>query len=95
MKKRGEVTAVRDLFEKYKKRLQAPQKTVELEAIRVVGEIAEFTLKEYQVAYTVSTRTLAFNVPSLLKQELKLHYKTILDELKTRLGEKSAPLNII
>ena len=95
MKKRGEITAVRDLFEKYRKHLQAPQKSVELEAIRVIGEITQLTLKEHQVAYTVSTRTLSLQVPSLLKQELKRHQADILQELKARLGEKSAPYHLL
>jgi hypothetical protein len=95
MKKRGEITAVRDLFAKYRKHLQAPQKSVELEAIRVIGEITNLTLKEHQVAYTVSTRTLAIQVPSLLKQELKKHQPEILIELKARLGEKSAPYHLL
>lgn len=94
-KRRGEITAVKDLFEKYRKHLQAPQKSVELEAIRVIGEVTTLTLKEHQVAYTVSTRTLALRVPSLLRQELKLHQAEILLELKTRLGEKSAPYHLL
>jgi predicted metal-dependent hydrolase len=95
MKRRGEVTAVKDLFEKYKKTLQAPQKTVELEAIRVIGELTNITIKEHQVAYTVSTRTLSIQVPSLIKQELKKRFPEILNEIKARLGDKSAPYLIL
>lgn len=95
MKKRGEITPVRDLFEKYRKNLHAPQKTVEVEAVRVIGELIHITLTDQQIRYTVSTRTLSIQVPSVLKQELRRHYPIILQELKARLGEKSAPQVIL
>lgn len=95
MKRRGEITPVRDLFAKYRKNLQAPQKTVELEVIRLIGESYGINLREDQVTYTVNNRTVAFLVSSILRQELKKHHKDILDKLKARLGEKSAPHNII
>ena len=94
-KRRGEIIAVRDLFEKYRKTLQAPQKTVELEAIRVIGELTNLTLKEHQVEYVVSSRVLAIKAPSLLKQEIKLKHKEVLAELKKRLGAKSSPNTIL
>ncbi len=95
LKRRGEITAVKDLFEKYRKTLQAPQKTVELEAIRVIGEITNLKLKEEQVSYTVSTRVLSVNAPSLIKQELKIKHNSIIDELKKRLGVKNSPQTIL
>ncbi len=91
LKRRGEIVPVRDLFEKYRKTLQAPQKTVELEAIRVIGELVHITLKEHQVAYTPSSRVLAINAPSILKQEVALRRDVVLAELKLRLGAKNAP----
>jgi len=94
-KKKGEIVKVKDLFEKYKKILQPPQKTVELESIRVIGEVSNIKLLEQQVGYTVSTRTLAIKAPSLLKQEVKIHNKEILEELKNRLGEKNSPKHIL
>ena len=94
-KRRGEITAVRDLFAKYKTTLQAPQKTVELETILIVGEMLGITLKENQVAYTVSSRVLHIKAPSVIKQEVQLKNPTILAELKKRLGVKSAPLTIL
>jgi hypothetical protein len=93
-KRRGEIVAVKDLFAKYKTTLKAPQKTVELEAIRVVGELFNFTLREDQVLYIPNTKTLSFNVPGLLKQEIKLRQNDILSELSSRLGEKSSPKSI-
>ncbi len=95
MKRRGEITAVKDLFEKYRTRLRAPQKTVELEAIRVIGEVTGLVLKEHQVAYTVSSRVLSLQVSSLIKQEIKKKSPEVFFELKARLGEKGAPQQII
>jgi hypothetical protein len=94
-KKRGEITAVRDLFEKYRKTLQAPQKTVELEAIKIIGELTGIKLREDQISYLPSTRVLSINAPSLIKQELKTKNKQILDELKNSLGVKSSPQTIL
>jgi hypothetical protein len=94
-KRRGEITAIKNLFEKYRKTLQAPQKTVELEGIRIIGEMTNITLREDQLEYTVSTRVLSVKAPSLIKQEIKMKQQAVLDELKNRLGAKSAPQTIL
>jgi hypothetical protein len=94
-KRRGEVTSVKDLFSKYKLLLTPPQKTVEMEVIRVVGECVGLRLAEGQVAYTVSTRTVNLQVSGMIKQEVKIKQQEILAELKRRLGEKNAPVHIL
>lgn len=94
-KRRGEIVAVRDLFAKYRNTLQAPQKSVEIESIRVIGEIINYKLTEDQVKYTVTSRTLCITAPSLIKQELRFHHKTIIIELKNSLGVKNAPQCIL
>jgi hypothetical protein len=94
-KKSGEITPVRDLFEKYRKNLKAPQKTVELEAVRVIGELLNLKIKEELVSYTPSSRTLVLHVPSLLKQEIKLRQNEVLSELKSRLGDKGCPTTLL
>jgi hypothetical protein len=94
-KRRGEVVAVKDLFAKYRSTLIAPQKTVELEMIRAVGEVCNFTLKEEQVVYTVSTKTISLRVPAVLRQEIKLREKDLLKVLAGALGKKNAPLHVI
>ncbi len=95
LKRRGEIVAVKDLFEKYRKTLQAPQKSVELEGIRIIGELTKIKLREDQVEYTVSTRILAVKASSLVKQEIKIKHKLILEELKKQLGAKSCPQTIL
>jgi hypothetical protein len=94
-KRRGEIVAVKDLFLKYRQTLQAPQKTVELEAIKVIGEITSIKLTEHQMEYTVSSKTLFVNAPSMIKQEIRLKNKQILEALKNNLGIKSAPKTLI
>ena len=94
-KRREEIIAVRDLFAKYRHTLQAPQKSVEIESIRIIGEITSLKLTEEQVKYTVTSRTLCVTAPSLVKQELKFHHETIIIELKNSLGVKNAPQCIL
>ncbi len=93
--RQGEVVAVRDLFSKYKNTLIAPQKTVELETVRVVGEMFGIKLKEESVTYTVSTRTVYIQVSGMIKQEIKINSPVIIGELKKRLGNKNAPETIL
>lgn len=94
-KRRGEVVAVRDLFSKYKNTLIAPQKTVELETIRVVGELVGLKLTEPSVSYTVSSRTIKIQASGMIKQEIKIRSEAILAELKKRLGSKNAPQTLL
>lgn len=79
------------LFEKYKTRFKAPQATVEKECVAVIKEVTGFELSINQVTYTVSTRTISLQVPSLLKSELRFHYTAILKQLTDRLGKDVCP----
>lgn len=94
-KRRGEIIAVKDLFAKYRSILKAPQKSVEMAAVRVIESVSSVRLKEGQISYTVASRTLFVRAPSLIKQELQFHHQTILVELKNDLGEKNCPKNIL
>ncbi len=94
-KRRGEVVPIKDLFAKYKQTLIAPQKTVELEFVRVVGEEIGIKLSEDQVSYTVATRTVAVRASSLLRQEIRLRESAVLSGLKKALGAKNCPLHIV
>jgi hypothetical protein len=86
---------VSDLFETYKTRFKAPQKTVEKECIAVITTVTQFTLTEAQVKYTVSTRTIAIQAPSILKNELRFKQQQILQELENRLGKDGCPKVIL
>ncbi|MEZ4103873.1 MAG: hypothetical protein R3B60_01150 [Candidatus Paceibacterota bacterium] len=94
-KRRGEIVKVGTLFEKYKNTLIAPQKTVETEALRVIGEMVGIKLNEDQVSYTVSAKILYINSSSLVKQEIVFHKEKILSELVKNLGQKNSPQNIL
>jgi len=80
-----------DLFERYKTRFKAPQGSVEKEGILVIKAVTNFDLKPEQVVYTVSTKTLSLQVPSILKTEIMFYKSEILAELKKNLGSDSSP----
>lgn len=84
-----------NLLLKYKKHLKPPQASVEKECIEVIKEVTGFLLKEGQVKYTVSSRTLHLQVPSVLKSELKAQYPNILLALKSRLTAAHSPTTIL
>lgn len=94
-KSRGEIVAVRDLFAKYRQTLQAPQKSVELEAIKAIGEVVGIKLNEEQLRYTVSSRVLHIKAAGILKQEIKLKESEVIKHLNEVLGKKNAPKTIL
>lgn len=94
-KSRGEIVAVKDLFAKYRQTLQAPQKSVEVEAIKAIGEVVGLKLNEDQVRYTVSSQILHIKASGMLKQEIKIKEKEIIKNLKQALGTKSSPKTIL
>ncbi len=93
--RRGQITPIKDLFAKYKERLIAPQKTVELCFIKNVGEVTGLRLGEHEVAYTVTTRTLTIKAASIKRQEILLRKEELLDRLKKELGKNACPEALI
>lgn len=89
--RRGEITKVSDLFEKYKKVLRAPQSSVIKEVIDVITDLTGVTLSPKYIKYAVHSRTISLTAPAVLKQEIKLHQDEILIHLKARLGETNVP----
>jgi hypothetical protein len=84
-----------DLFERYNKRFKAPQASVEKECITVIKEITSIEVTLKYITYTVSTRTIFIQAPSLLKSELRFHHSSILQALEKRLGKDVCPKVII
>ncbi len=82
---------VGSLFERYKKRFVAPQASVEKMCAEVIKEVTGFSVSEENIKYTVSTKTIALSVPSILKSELKFHHQRILTTMKDRLGDRTTP----
>ena len=95
-KPRGQgIVRVSDLFKKYTQVLKAPQGVVVTAFIEVVKDLLETTLTPDQCTYSVATKTLVVRASGMLKTEIILQKKNIIDHLKGRLGEKSAPQEIL
>lgn len=92
--KEHKITAVGDLFAVYRRRLQAPQKTVVKEVVVVVNEVTGILVQEKHFSYNVHTKTVTCNTPSAIRTEVHLYRSEILRRLKDRLGEKSAPTGL-
>jgi hypothetical protein len=85
----GELIKIGSLFEKYQKTLKPPQKTIEKACREVIFELTNITLTPEQVRYTVSTKTIYIQAPSILKNELKLRSQEILEALQKQLRGSS------
>ena len=93
---RGEgIKPLGSLFEKYKNQLRAPQGSVVSAFCEVVEDLYGYSIGKDKVMYSVRSRTLSLRISGPLKTEIQLKKKEILTHLKGRLGEKSAPTNIL
>lgn len=91
----GEIKKLSSLFDKYKTLLKAPQGVVIDSFCEVVEELVGLRVRKESVRYTVHSKTLSVSVSGPLKSEIKLRKKEILAHMKGRLGEQSAPVDII
>lgn len=95
-KQRGQgITKISDLFKKYKDVLRAPQGVVVDAFIEVVFERLGVRIEKEQCTYGVATKTLSIRVPGMIKSEIKLQKKIILNRMAEKLGDKSAPTEIL
>lgn len=94
-KGRGEIVKLGDLFEKYRKNLQAPEKTVIIAFEEVVFDLLEIRIPKGKVKYVPTSKIISLIGGGPLKSEINLHKEDILNHLKGRLGEKSAPKDIL
>lgn len=94
MKRRGELIKVSGLFEKYKKTLIAPQSSVVTVFTEVVSDVCKINLKKNQVTYSVTSKTITLQTPSIIKHEILRVQQEVLDHCRGRLGDKSCPKNI-
>ncbi len=92
---RGEITKIADLFAVYKMRLKAPQGVVVKTFSEVVHDLLNLQVKEGWCSYAVTPKILYISSPGPFKSEILMHKKEILTHLKGRLGEKSAPQDIL
>ena len=82
-------------FDKYKKKLQAPQRIVVKHSVEIVEECTGILLSESDFEYNVQSKVMVCKVASVYKSELKIQEKNIKQLLKQRLGEKNIPLSFI
>ncbi len=94
-KGRGEIVKLSTLFEKYTKTLRAPQGIVTDCFREVVDELIKLAIPKEKVKYSVHSKTLSVSVSGPLKTEIQLRKKEILAHMKGRLGEQSAPKEIL
>lgn len=80
-----------DLFERYKKHFKAPQASVEKACSESIFKVTNFEVKKESIKYTVSTKTISLNLPSVLKSEIKFKHKEILSDLEETLGKEECP----
>lgn len=100
LNKKGEkkdvgLVTISSLFDKYKKTLIAPEKTVTQTFIEIVKDLYQWDIDSEAVHYNPNSKILNFSGSSILKTEIKLHKREILTHLKGRLGPKSAPKDIL
>ncbi len=90
-----EIKKIGDLFDKYRRRLVAPEGSVIDAFVEVVDDVLSFKIQKSKVRYTPTSRTLYLSGSGALKSEVKLHESEIISHLKGRLGEKNAPRTIL
>lgn len=93
---RGEgIKKIDSLFDRYKKVLRAPQGVVVESFIEVVNDLVGVEIPKERVKYTVHSKTLSLAISGPLKSEIMLHKDEILLHLKGRIGQQSAPKQIL
>ncbi len=96
MKKRGNgIVKVSNLFSKYKNLLRAPQGSVITAFIEVVEDIFHTTLKKEHCSYSPQTKTLSVKVSGMIKTEIILKKKNILQGMAEKLGDTNIPKEIL
>lgn len=93
---RGEgIKKLSNLFDRYKDRLIAPERSVKVGFVEVVRDLYGWEVREDQLAYSPGSQTLTVRVGGPLRNEVLLNKDEILIHLKGRLGVRSAPKNIL
>lgn len=93
---RGEgVKQLKDLFQKYRERLVAPEATVRDAFVEVVEDVVGIKIAKESVLYVPHNKTISLKVSGVVKQEVFFHKEEIITHLKGRIGVKAAPKEII
>lgn len=86
---------VKNLFAKYTRTLQAPQKTVIQSFIAATEDALKYSISPQQCSYSVHTRTLTVSVSGVVKTEILFKKKEILAVMKSMLGPRNVPKEIL
>lgn len=89
------IKPIHNLFAKYHNTLRAPQGSVITVFCEVVQDVLGVTITKTQVEYTPNQKTVLIKTAGPLKSEILLQKNEILTHLKGRLGERSAPIDIL
>lgn len=86
---------IKTLFDTYKKRFRAPQKTVIKTFQEVAKDLLGVEIDQKNCEYSVSSKTLQIILSGPIKTEILIRKEEIITHMKGRLGEKSAPKEIL
>lgn len=89
------VKKLSSLFEKYRNVLIAPERSVITAFQEVVKDLYNWDIPDNFVSYSPKTKTLSVRASGPLRSEIAIHKAEILAHIKGRLGERSAPKNIL
>ena len=86
---------ITNLFEKYKKTLKAPQKTVIDAFKKAAQEVVGFEIKPQHLSYSPQTKTITLSISGLQKSEILLKKKEILTRVEKIIGKRNSPTTIL
>jgi hypothetical protein len=84
-----------NLLARYKERFKPPQASVEKAFVAAVQTQTGISLDTSQVTYSVHSKTIGLQVPSLIKTELKKKQQDIQHELQKTLPKSEVPTVIL
>lgn len=94
-KKTEGVVHITNLFEKYKKTLRAPQKSVVEAFKKATEEVVGIELDSRHLSYSPPTKTLSLTISGPIKTEVLLRKKELLTHVEKNLGKKNTPTTIL
>ncbi|GAB4222461.1 MAG: hypothetical protein Kow0076_3760 [Francisella sp.] len=83
------------LFEKYKKTLIAPEKSVINTFLEVIQDLYGWNIPRKNISFNTKSKIISIKNGGPIVSEIKLNKKEILNHLRGRLGEKNTPKDII
>jgi|GEM_PF-2138200 hypothetical protein len=83
------------LFAKYQDTFKPPQATVQKKAVLVIADLLQIQLREDQLSYKTTTRTLKINAPSVIRSEIIRRKPELLAVLQRELGVSNAPTDLL